>query len=302
MAGIASNTVDEVDATVDSHTDEIIDGIGAVHSKGLGLTSVHISTLYGTHLLGLGLTQSQISIIYGDYLKNLGLIPSHVSIIFGLLWLNFGMTPLHSSTIHSVVPQTGISEKTVDEVDATIDSFTIETIHGLATQALGLGLIPSQVSTTYGVRKLGLGFSLLQITRILRFTIELRFYDRDDNLVKIISSKSQNFPLISPGLEFEFLQDGGCGFFGFTSSEDLNLDYNYKCEIYIYEQKWHTGYITKLPKIGTRTTYEYQGWGHFEQIDWQTIKETYIGDELSVIAEDVLDNYIIGKTGVKKAA
>ena len=226
----------------------------------------------GVHSKKLGFVPSQASKLYGTELMKLGFVPSMVLGPFGLLCeLKLGFVPSHISTIEG-------------------------------SYLLKIGFVPSYTSIVYGLLVKSLGFIPIHEAKVYKFIVELKFYDRDDNLIKIISSKTQNFPLINPGLEFAFLQDGGCGGFGFTMSEDLGLDYLYKCEIYLYEEKWFTGYITKLPKIGTATVYKYWGWGYFEQIDWQTIKETFVGTELSVIAEYILDNYIVGKTKVKKAA
>jgi len=268
----ASKTWNEMtDFTWNDLVEDTWEGFRTEHTKKVGFIPSQSSTLYAVDLLKLGLLPSQVSTLYGIFSKKLGFVSIHSPIICSELTKNLGFVPSHVSTIYG-------------------------------TYTLKLGFAPSHISIIYGILLKKIGFIPIHEAKVYKFIVELKFYDRDDNLVKIISSKTQNFPLISPGLEFEFLQDGGCGFFGFTVSEDLSLDYNYKCEIYIYEQKWFTGYITKLPKMGTATIYEYRGWGYFEQIDWQTIKETFVGTELSAIAEYIVDNYIVDKTKVKKAA
>ena len=137
-------------------------------------------------------------------------------------------------------------------------------------------------------------------SRVLKDVTELRFYNRSGTLVRVISSRTKNFPLIDPGLEFQLLRDGGCGAFKFIVSEDLSLDYNYKCEIYLWESRWFTGFITKIPKPGTSLTYKYEGWGYGAQMDWQTINETYTAKELSAIAESILDDYLVPNTDIEK--
>jgi len=247
---------------------------GLSYTMQLGFVPSQVSTIYGEKILKLGVVPSHISTITATPLiKKLGFVPRHVSTAYGELLKKLGLVPSHSSTIYG-------------------------------TELLKLGFVPDYTSIVYGLLTKKLGFVPIHISQVYKYIVELKFYDRDDNLVKIISSKTKNFPLVDPpGLDFQWFRDGGCGPFSFAVSEDLGLEYNYKCEIYLWETKWYTGYITKLPQVvGTQIVFNYAGWGYSEQIDWQTIKETYVGTELSAIAEDILDNYIIGKTKVKKAA
>ncbi len=174
-------------------------------------------------------------------------------------------------------------------------------IRGMGSKR-SLGLVRSHISVISGILTRKLGLVRIHVSTVSKYIVELRFHNRSGTLVKIISSKSQNFPLIEPGLDFAFNRDGGCGAFSFTTSEDLSLEYNFRCDIYLYEMKWFSGYLTKLPQVGTGLTYKYEGWGFAEQVDWQTINETYIGDELSVIVEDILDTYITPNTDVLKGA
>lgn len=312
--------------TYDSHAlklglvqSSVLGPFGLVHELKLGFVPSHTSDLYGAQTLKLGLIPSHSSVVYGTLLKKLGFALSYgltnifyLDDIFGALGVasekKLGLVPLHISELRSTeLIKLGFVQSSVLGPLGLLCELKLGFVpsHSSTTfgsHALKLGFTPSHTSIIYGILLKKIGFIPIHEAKVYKFIVELKFYDRDDNLVRIISSKTQNFPLINPGLEFEFLQDGGCGFFGFTTSEDLSLDYNYKCEIYLYEEKWFTGYITKLPKIGTKATYEYRGWGFWEQANWQTIKETYIGDELSVVTEDILDNYIIGKTDIKKAA
>jgi len=173
----------------------------------------------------------------------------------------------------------------------------VSTLYELHTSALGLTL--SHISTLYGIHTSKLGLVLSYEGKIYHFQVDLKFYDRNDNLVKIISSKTQNFPLLN--LDFEFLEQGGNGAFSLETSEDLGLDYNYRCEIYLYDTLWFSGFITKKPKIGTKQTYSYGGYGYFDQTDWQVVNETYTGQELSAIVENILDNYLVPNTDIRKA-
>jgi len=162
-----------------------------------------------------------------------------------------------------------------------------------------LGFKRSFESILYGTLSLKLGFKYSFIIRVFKFGVDIRFYNRSEGLVKIISSKTQNFPLLN--LDFKFLQQGGNFSFNLEVSKDLGLDYNYKMEIYIYEEKWFTGFIHKLPKKGTKKIYAYSGFGAFVEADYQLVNETYMGQELSLVVENVTDKYLVGKTHIRKA-
>ncbi len=227
-------------------------------------------------------------IIGETFSKTLGFVPSQISAISGLKILYLGATPsfvlgprhLYHTLYLGLTPS------------------HISTVSGLKT--LYLGLTPSHISTITGLKTLCLGLTSIHISTIYKFILELWFYNRSGTLVKVLSSKAQNFPLVEPGLDFKFARDGGCGLFKFTVSEDLNLEYNYRCDIYLYGTKWYSGYLTELPQVGTGLTYKYEGWGFFEQVDWQTINKTYTGDDIGVIVEDIVDTYIIPNTDIIK--
>ncbi len=223
--------------------------------------------------------------------RKLGFVRSHISTVSGIGTRTLGLT--RSFTLGP--GHLGVTKKL-----GLIRSSHTSVITGLLTRKLGL--VRSHISTITGLLTRKLGLVQIHISTVYKYIVELRFYNRSGALVKIISSKSQNFPLIEPGLDFAFTRNGGCGAFSFTTSEDLSLEYNFRCDIYLYERKWFSGYLTKLPQVGTGLTYHYEGWGFVEQIDWQTINETYTGDELSAIAEDILDTYITPNTDVLKGA
>lgn len=130
----------------------------------------------------------------------------------------------------------------------------------------------------------------------LPLTTELRFYDRNETLVKVIASEAKNFPLID--VDFEFLRNGGCGKFWFTTSEDLNLEQGYRCDIYFYKMKWYSGRIQKAPLEGTQNIYRYEGFGYFSELDWKIISETYENVELSSIVTNILEKYYFGKSHI----
>ena len=221
--------------------------------------------------------------------RKLGLKRAHVSMVSEIDTRTLGLT--RSFTLGpghlSVIKKLGLKRSHVS------------TTTGVLTRKLGLKR--SLISTITGVLTRKLGLARIHVSTVSKYIVELKFYNRSGTLVKIISSKSQNFPLIEPGLDFAFTRNGGCGAFSFTTSEDLSLEYNFRCDIYLYETKWFSGYLTKLPQVGTGLTYRYEGWGFVEQIDWQTINETFTSEEVSAIAESILDDYIVPNTDIKKA-
>ncbi len=261
-------------------------------TKKLGLTRAF--TLGPEHLSvtrKLGLTRSfTLGPRHQSLTRKLGLVRSHISTITGLLTRKLGLIQSHTST----------KATTLTRKLGLVRSSHTSVITGLLTRKLGLKR--SHISTITGLLTRNLGLIRAHVSTVYKYIVELRFYNRSGILVKIISSKSQNFPLIEPGLDFAFNRNGGCGAFSFTTSEDLSLEYNFRCDIYLYETKWFSGYLTKLPQVGTSLTYKYEGWGYWEQTSWQTINETETGVELSAIAEDFLDTYITPNTDILKGA
>lgn len=289
------------------YLDDIFGALGAASEKKLGLIPTHISKLYSTKLIKLGFVKSmELGPLGLLWELKLGFVPSHISEIFGTQTSKLGLVPLHSSEIYGILlKKLGLipthSSVTYGELLKKLGFIPshISTIE--SSCLLKIGFVPSHTSIVYGLLVKGLGFIPIHEAKVYEFIVELKFYDRDDNLVKIISSKTQNFPLISPGLEFEFLPGGDCGGFGFTSSEDLGLEYNFRCDIYLYETLWYSGFITDLPKTGTKQTYSYIGYGAFREAASRLIKKTYTGNEVSIIVEDILDSELVPYTHIKKA-
>lgn len=174
----------------------------------------------------------------------------------------------------------------------------ISTVYGVATKKLGF--VPSQVSIITGLLTKKLGLVAIHVSVIRRYVVELKFYDRDGNLVKIISSKSQNFPLVDPGLEFTLLRDGGCGAFKFVTSEDLGIERGYRLDLYLYDSLWYSGRLERVPELGLSTsrTYKYSGFGFLSELDWKLIEENYTNVELSTIVTDILGKYYYNKSDI----
>ena len=124
----------------------------------------------------------------------------------------------------------------------------------------------------------------------------IKFYDKDNNLKKIISSKTENFPLLL--LDFENLQKGGCGAFSLTTSIDLSLKKDYLMRIYVLDELQYTGYILKTPIKGTPRIYKYSGYGIYAQLSWQIVDETFSSEEIKTIIDYLLSTYIYDKTQI----
>lgn len=237
--------------------------------KRLGFVPSLTSVVYGVKTLKLGFVPDYTSIVSGILIKKLGFVPSHTSITYGFLTKKFGLVPDYTSVVYGVLTKK-------------------------------LGLVPAHTSIVYGILTKKLGFVTIHVSAISKFIVELRFYDRDDNLVKIISSKAQNFPLVDPGLEFTLLRDGGCGSFKFTTSEDIGVERGYRLDLYLYESLWYSGRLERVPEPGLSTsrTYKYSGFGFLSELNWKLIEEGYTNVELSAIVTDILEKYYYSKSDI----
>jgi len=130
----------------------------------------------------------------------------------------------------------------------------------------------------------------------LPITATLKFYDRLGDLAKIVSTTAQDSPLLK--LSFEFLRDGGCGAFKFETSEDIGIGRGYRLDLYLYQFLWYSGRMKVVPATGTQTTFEYSGYGFFEQLDWKIVDEEYADIEISALVEDILTKYYYGRSDI----
>lgn len=124
------------------------------------------------------------------------------------------------------------------------------------------------------------------------FSYELRIYNTSGTKVAEIVGDIEHTTLSA--LEFELLQNGGCGAFSFTLADeytDATIDYNYRVEMSFYTQpnRWFSGLITEVPKKGTDTTWKYSGYGYFKQLEFIRINTSHTAQEISATATAILD-------------
>ena len=164
-----------------------------------------------------------------------------------------------------------IANETWDDVDKAWDAFTLETWDGW-----------------------------------IEFSYALKVYDTSGAKVAEITGDLKNPTLTD--LEFETLQQGGCGAFSFTLAEpytQATISYNYKVEIYVFNPQvlFFTGKIINKPIEGTDKPQTYSGWGYFNELEKKIIDtEISPGSDIAVEVTSVLDTYITPYTSIVKDA
>ncbi len=165
-----------------------------------------------------------------------------------------------------------IANETWDDVDKAWDAFTLETWDGW-----------------------------------IEFSYALKIYDTSAVKVAEITGDLKNPTLTN--LEFETLQQGGCGAFSFTLAEpytQATITYDYKVEIYIFnpvQVLFYTGKIINKPIEGTDKPQTYLGWGYFNELEKKIIDtEIAPGNDIAVEVTSVLDTYITPYTSILKDA
>ena len=165
-----------------------------------------------------------------------------------------------------------IANETWDDVDKAWDAFTLETWDGW-----------------------------------IEFSYALKIYDTSGVKVAEITGDLKNPTLTN--LEFENLQQGGCGAFSFTLAKpytQATITYDYKVEIYIFNPTqvlFYTGKIINKPVEGTDKPQTYLGWGYFNELEKKIIDtEIAPGSDIAVAVTSVLDTYIIPYTSILKDA
>lgn len=162
-----------------------------------------------------------------------------------------------------------IADETWDDVDKAWDAFTLETWDGW-----------------------------------VEFSYALKIYDTSGDKVAEITGDLKNPTLTE--LEFETLQQGGCGAFKFTLAKpytQATISYNYRVEVYIFNPQvlFFTGKIINKPVEGTDKPQTYSGWGYFNELEKKIIDtEISPGNDIAVEVTSVLDTYITPYTSILK--
>jgi len=251
----------------------------------LGLKRNFLSILHGIDARNLGLKRNFESILYGILIRKLGLKHSFESILYESTGLTLGLKRNFESILYGIlIRKLGLKH--------SFESILYE------STSLTLGFKRSFESILYGTLSLKLGFKYSFIVKVLKFYADIYFYNSSGELVKIISTKAQNHPLIDA--EWTTLKQGGCGAFKLRASRDLNLEKGYIVKIHLFQSDipWYTGRLKKVPDPGTQQIYEYSGFGIFDELDWQLINEVYEDTELSVIVKDLLSKYYYDKSDI----
>jgi len=164
-----------------------------------------------------------------------------------------------------------IANKTWDEIDKTWDEFTLETWEGW-----------------------------------VEFGYALKIYNTSGDKVAEITGDLKNPTLTS--LEFETLQQGGCGAFSFTLAKpytQATIDYDYRVDIHFFtaQELYFSGKIINKPIEGTEKPQTYSGWGYFNELEKKIIDtEISPGSDIAVAVTSVLDTHITPYTSIVKDA
>lgn len=135
-------------------------------------------------------------------------------------------------------------------------------------------------------------------------TYTLKIYNTSGAKVAEIAGDLKNPTLTN--LEFELLQQGGCGSFSFTLAKpytQATIDRDYRVEIYMFNHwsPWYTGKIINKPIEGTEKPQTYSGWGYFNELEKKIIDvEISPGSDYAVAVTSLLDTYITPYTSILK--
>ncbi len=122
-----------------------------------------------------------------------------------------------------------------------------------------------------------------------RRAITLRFYDRDGLLRRVLSSNAQHFPLV--GLSWD-VSDVGCGQLDLKLSEDIGLEFDYRCDVHLWNQLTpvYSGFLVEEPAPGsTERIAAYTFLGGYYLLDRVYITGTYTAQKLYGIVVDVFN-------------
>ena len=130
--------------------------------------------------------------------------------------------------------------------------------------------------------------------------LQVQLRDNNDILVAYIDNKIQN-------LSWEWDRIGGCGGCQFQLVEPFDgvlagsLQEDYSIKAYIEGTLWYSGFIDRVsPNVsGKDEIINVSCLGYVNQLKRIIIKDkTYSGQELSNIAKDILDNYVVSNTDI----
>jgi len=141
---------------------------------------------------------------------------------------------------------------------------------------------------------------------VVTFGYILKIYNTAGTKVAEISGDYQNVTLTK--LEFELLEQGGCGAFSFTLAEPymqtvIDKDYRVAFHFFSRAEPWFTGKILRKPIEGTKKGMTYSGWGYFNELEKKIIDtEITPGQNITTAVETILDTDIVPYTSILKDA
>lgn len=119
----------------------------------------------------------------------------------------------------------------------------------------------------------------------------------DSNYNKVAEMTNESGQRFLNSFDFELLTTG-CGAFKMTlvAVPDFNIARNDILEVYFMNQPdpFYVGFVQSVPEDGrTDKSFSYTGYGFIAKFDDVVVSKTYAATELSAIATDLLESYII---------
>lgn len=127
------------------------------------------------------------------------------------------------------------------------------------------------------------------------------FYNSGGQRTATIASDAKNSPLV----EAEFkLTTNGCAEVEFTlkPNHGIPIDYSQRIDIRLFgdSQPWYSGYILTQPVAGTTSeTWEYSGYGFFQQLEYALVTRNFKNTEISRIAQTIITGDIESGTAAR---
>jgi hypothetical protein len=118
---------------------------------------------------------------------------------------------------------------------------------------------------------------------------EIIFYDLDGAKVSQYSTFTEITPILD--VQFESVETG-CGGFSVTFDHRLTeVSRGFQVDIHIFGERTprYTGKLMEMPEPGsTKNTWEYQGHGFFDDLEYCEVHRTYINVEVAAIVNDIM--------------
>lgn len=127
-----------------------------------------------------------------------------------------------------------------------------------------------------------------QLVQPNRRAITLRFYNRDGLLTRVLSSNAQHGYLVSLSWD---VSAAGCGQCDVHTTEELDLEFDYRCDVHLWNQldPVFSGFLLENPRPGTTERIaQYTFYGGYYLLDQVYITATYAPQSVYGIVVDIL--------------